>query len=57
MNAAPADHLAGRSPHPRTGQPVSLELHTDRADRVAALVLFHENPEAFPAALAMKPVT
>ena len=34
-------------PHPRTGKPVSLELHTDRADRVAALVLFHDDPEAF----------
>lgn len=33
--------------HPRTGKPLSLELHTDRADRVAALVLFHEDPEAF----------
>jgi hypothetical protein len=33
--------------HPRTGKPLSLELHTDREDRVAALVLFHENPEAF----------
>ena len=30
---------------PPTGQPVSLQLHTDRADQVAAPALFH--PEAF----------
>jgi hypothetical protein len=35
------------APHPRNGKPVSLELHTDRSDRVAALVLFNVQPEAF----------
>jgi hypothetical protein len=35
------------APHPRTGQPVSLELHTDRYERVRALVRFASNPEEF----------
>lgn len=35
------------APHPRTGKPVSLELHTDRDERIAALVRFHVDPHAF----------
>lgn len=34
-------------PHPRSGKPLSLELHTDRNDRVAAVVRFAEDPTAF----------
>lgn len=35
------------APHPRTGQPVSLELHTDREERVQALVWFAADPEEY----------
>lgn len=34
-------------PHPRTGKPVSLELHTDREERVAAIIRFHSDPDTF----------
>lgn len=34
-------------PHPSTGQPVSLELHTDRHERVNAIVRFSTHPEDF----------
>lgn len=34
-------------PHPVTGKPVSLELHTDREERVNAIVRFSENPKEF----------
>ena len=33
--------------HPRTGQPLSLELNTDREERVQALVRFSANPDEF----------
>lgn len=35
------------APHPRTGKPVSLELHTGREERVRALVAFAANPDRF----------
>ncbi|GAA1833381.1 hypothetical protein [Agromyces salentinus] len=35
------------APHPRTGKPMSLELHTDHEDRVAVLVEFAEHPERY----------
>lgn len=35
------------APHPRTGQPMSLELNTDRDDRVRVLVEFTEHPDRF----------
>jgi hypothetical protein len=35
------------APHPRTGRPISLELHTDRDDRVQVLVEFAEEPERY----------
>lgn len=34
-------------PHPITGKPISLELHTDREDRVRIVVQFTDDPEAF----------
>lgn len=34
-------------PHPVTGKPVSLELHTDRDERVRAVVRFASHPEEF----------
>lgn len=34
-------------PHPVTGKPISLELHTDREERVRAVVQFADDPEAF----------
>lgn len=33
--------------HPRTGKPLSLELHTDREERVQALVRFAADPDEF----------
>lgn len=30
--------------HPRTGKPLSLEMHTDLDDRVAVVVAFHRDP-------------
>ena len=33
--------------HPRTGKPVSLELHTDRDERVGAVVRFSTHPEEY----------
>lgn len=33
--------------HPRTGRPLSLELHTDRDDRVEVLVRIHADPSEF----------
>lgn len=35
------------APHPITGKPISLELHTDRDDRVQVLVEFAEEPERY----------
>ena len=35
------------APHPRTGKPLSLELHIDRDDRVQVLVRFATHPEEF----------
>lgn len=35
------------APHPRTGKPISLELHTDRENRVDVLVRFHADPREF----------
>lgn len=34
-------------PHPKTGKPLSLELNTDRDERVQAIVQFSTNPESF----------
>lgn len=34
-------------PHPVTGKPISLELHTDRENRVRAVVRFSTHPEEF----------
>lgn len=33
--------------HPRTGKPISLEMHTDRQNRVDVLVRFAARPEEF----------
>lgn len=33
--------------HPRTGKPLSLELHIDINDRVQALLRFAEHPDEF----------
>lgn len=35
------------APHPRTGEPVSLELHIDRDERVQVLVRFAADPDEF----------
>lgn len=35
------------APHPRTGKPISLELHTDLQERVQALAQFAADPAAF----------
>ena len=34
-------------PHPRTGKPMSLELHTELAERVAAIARFADDPDKF----------
>lgn len=34
-------------PHPRTGKPTSLELHTDREERARAIVRFADHPDEF----------
>lgn len=34
-------------PHPTTGKPLSLELHTDREERVRSVVRFSTHPEEY----------
>lgn len=35
------------APHPVTGKPISLELHTDREERLQVLMRFAADPDEF----------